>query len=103
MPNETGATIDPDVGKSLTQQETEEAFAVPAFLSNRFFIHPVASGVRVAFGEQPPGSENNHFRVAVLLSHPDAVQLYRLLQHMVGPHEAELAEQDGNAERQKDG
>ena len=103
MPNETEPEINPNVGKSLTQQETEEAFAVPAFLSNRFFLHPVASGVRVAFGEQPPGSDINHFRVAVILSHPDAVQLYRILEYMVKPYEAELAEQEGNAEGQEDG
>lgn len=103
MPDDNEPKIDPRIGKLIPAQEMEEAFTVPSLSANRFFIQPVSSGARMAFGEQVPGSDQIHFRVAVTLSNEDAVQLYRLLQHMLKEFEEALAASARDAEAQADG
>ena len=103
MPDQNKPSIDPRIGKLIPAQEMEEAFTVPSLSANRYFIQPVSSGARIAFGEQVPGSDKIHFRVAVTLSNEDAVQLYKLLQHMLKEFEEAPAVGAGDAQVQADG
>lgn len=102
MPEEKSRPIDPNVGREVSSQEMEDAFVVPALSANRYFLQPVTSGVRIAFGEVIPGTEKNYFRVAVTLSHYDAIQLYKLIQHMVKPFEDDATEREEDARVQED-
>ena len=102
MPEDKQPTIDPKIGKLLTPDEVAMAYAVPALSANRFFIQPVASGARIAFGEHVPGSDDIQFRIAVTLSNEDAVQLYKLLQHMMREFEEALTAHTEEAKAQAD-
>ena len=68
-----------------TKEETEKAFAVPAFVCNRYLVNVMANGVRLAFAEQGGPDATPNFRVGVFLSFPDAVELHTLLQAMLAP------------------
>lgn len=96
-------TLDPRVGRLISPEEMDTAFAVPALSANRFFVQPTASGMRIAFGENAFGSENIYFRVAVTLSRQDSVELYKLLQHMLRPFEKEQAKRQQSAEAEENG
>ena len=102
MPEDNERQIDPSIGKLLTPEEVAMAYSVPALSANRFYLQPVASGTRIAFGEHVPGSDNIQFRVAVTLSNEDGVQLYKLLQHMLQEFEEAAATIAQEAEAKAD-
>ena len=102
MPNDNERQIDPSIGKLLTPEEVAMAYSVPALSANRYYIQPVASGARIAFGEHVPGSDNIQFRIAVTLSNEDAVQLYKLLQHVLQDFEDAAAAAAREAEAKAD-
>lgn len=102
MPEKKTRPIPPSIGRAVSSQEMEDAFVVPALSANRYFLQPVTSGVRIAFGEVIPGTEKHYFRVAVTLSNYDAVQLYKLIQHMVKPFEDAAADGEEGTKAQED-
>ena len=96
-------TLDPQFGRILPAAEMETAYTVPSLSVNRWFIQPTSSGMRLAFGETAPGTPNIYWRVAITLTHRDAVRLYNLLEHMMTPFEKAQAAKEDRAEAREDG
>ena len=103
MSEDQKPTIEPGVGKLLTAVEMAESFSVPSLSTNRWFIQPIGSNIRIAFAESPPGTDKVFFRVAVTLSNQEAVNFYKLLEQMLKPFEDATAALRAAAEAQKDG
>lgn len=78
-------------GRTLTPEEIEPSFTVPAFSANKFAIQPLPVGMRIAFGEEAPNTTTTYWRYAVTLSNHDAVQLYRVLQGLLQSYEHGVA------------
>lgn len=75
--------VQPESKGGVSDEELEIAFAGPAHASDRFIVSLRPAGVRIAFCEQPSPATPPRFRSAVMLSYPDGVALYRLLQRML--------------------
>ena len=103
MSEDQKPTIEPEVGRLITPDEMADAFTVPAFSVNRWFIQPVGSGMRIAFAEDVPRTDEKYFRTAVTLSNQDAVKLYKLLERMLKPFEDATAAMKAATEAQGDG
>lgn len=73
------------------KSEMDAMMSGSAIYANRFVALTTPSGVRVAFMETVPESDEFHFRSAVLLSYQDAIELRNLLSGIVEPVEKQLS------------
>ncbi len=74
-----------------TKSEMDAMMSGSAIYANRFVALTTPSGVRVAFMETAPDSDEFLFRSAVLLSYQDAIELRNLLSGIVEPVEKQLS------------
>lgn len=74
-----------DTGKSVGDVLLAVANSGPAVLTNRFVVSVGSFGVRISFMEEAPkaGEESAKFRAAVVMTHEDAVLLYKLLRRLL--------------------
>lgn len=84
--------------EKVTEDLMRAAFAGPALNSNRYVVSHVSSGLRLAFLEDASDG-SSHFRTAVLLSHMDAIKMYKLIQGLMKEIEPQI--QDAMAEAEK--
>jgi hypothetical protein len=70
------------------------AITVPAVLADRFVVTLTDAGCRIAFAEQTMPESLPIFRNAVILSYPNALELYKLLQGMLKDVEQSLNTND---------
>jgi hypothetical protein len=77
----------------VSPEDLRVAYAGPAVLSNKIFATNTLAGMRLAFaellGDQPPV-----FRMAVLISYPDAVNLRDLLTRQLALVEFGVVEEE---------
>ena len=71
------------VRQSVSKEEMDAAYRVPAPGSNKFVVHLGQPGVRITFGELNPGMDVPAFHSAVTLHPQDAITLYKLLEEML--------------------
>lgn len=64
----------------VSEAEMRVAFSGPAPGANKFYVSLGSPGVRIAFCEQIPDTEEVSFRVAVTLHPSDAIRLRDVLQ-----------------------
>lgn len=71
----------PSAGAAATvsDEELQASFSGPAVHSNKMYVSPMGAGARISFMEQVGDVVPPEFRVAVLLSYPDAIALRDLL------------------------
>ncbi len=75
--------------EKASAMETAIANSGPAILTNRFYITLGPFGVRIAFAEMYPGQPPS-FRTAVVMSIPDGIALYKVLQDLLKEAEASM-------------
>ena len=68
---------------AATDEEMSVAFSGPAPGANRFWVTLGQPGVRIAFTEQVPNTNQQFFRTAVTLHPTDAISLYKTLAHLL--------------------
>lgn len=56
-----------------------ETYSVPTVIANRFIVSVTDGGVRLVYGEAPPGQEGIYFRGAVQMTAFEALELAKLL------------------------
>jgi hypothetical protein len=76
-------TTSPDDPFFVSEDETKQAYLVPATLINRFVLHWDNNGARLAFGEQSLPTTPVAYRTAIVMSMPTVISLYELLQRML--------------------
>ena len=81
----------------LNSSEIQAAFAGYAAHVDRFIVTTNQAGVRIGFLEADTVSRNAHFRAAVILSYPDAIELAKLLRSMLADVEKKIVEATGTA------
>ena len=74
----------------VTEQENRISFSGPAPGANRFYITIGQPGVRIAFCEAIPDTEDVAFRAAVTLHPLDAIQLHKVLKRLIDPIEKNI-------------
>lgn len=71
------------VRQSVSKDEVEGAFRVPAPGSSKFVVHIGQPGIRITFGETGPEMNFPVFHSAVTLHPMGAIELYKLLEEML--------------------
>lgn len=90
--------------REVTGEELSVAFAGPAPGANRFFITLGKPGLRIAFAEQPSGSDVCYFRSAVTLHPFDGVELHRFLRMALDEVEKQMpSASEGGLDAHEDG
>jgi hypothetical protein len=74
----------------ITPENVRASFSGPAVHSNRVFATMTGGGLRLAFMEQLGEAGEMHFRAAVLLPYPDALELRDLITRQLAEIEKDL-------------
>ena len=82
----------PAIVQPVTDEQLKVAFSGPSYAANKFFITIGQSGVRMAFTEMTPNSEDVSFRTSVTMHPLDAIQLRRVLSVMLKDFEKAFVE-----------
>jgi len=77
------AEADPSGRVEATADELEVAYSGPAPGANKFIITIGQPGVRIAFTEKHPFTDQVFFRSAVTMHPVDAIALYKILESML--------------------
>ena len=75
-----------------TDEQMKVAFSGPSYAANKFIITISQSGVRMAFTELTPNSDDVSFRTSVTMHPLDAIQLRRVLSVMLKDFETAFVE-----------
>jgi hypothetical protein len=81
----------------VSPPELRTAMSGPAPFCDRFVVIRNQVGMRIAFLEKDITGAMPHFRGAVMLSYPDAIELRNLLDNLLKPIEPQIAEAVGKA------
>ena len=82
----------PGTLEAVTPEQLKVAFSGPSYAANKFFITIGQTGVRIAFTEITPNSEDVSFRTSVTMHPLDAIQLRRVLSLMLKDFESTFVE-----------
>lgn len=94
---------DSDEANSLrlvTNEEMRSTYNVPTVITNRFVVSTNPANVRIAFGETLYPDDTVNWRIALSLSHFEALELKEVLSNLLAPFEAQLSQgtsKDGTA------
>lgn len=73
----------------VTPEQLKIAYSGPSFASDKFIVTIGQTGVRIAFGENTPDSQDMNLRTSVTMHPLDAIRLRRLLTAMLKQYESD--------------
>lgn len=79
-------------GTVVHSSEIRAAFEGPAVYADRFIVTTNQAGLRIGFMETDNRGSPAHFRTAVILSYPDAIELSKLIRSLLTDIEKQIEE-----------
>lgn len=86
----------------VSDEDVENSYEVPATYVNRFFV-TVGLNTRITFSEQRSPDKKVHLRGAIVMTHQDAISLWKVLQKVLAPIEEAIKHEIASELTEKSG